>query len=115
MQYRENCTGNRPCIRYKVFPEHLPALNNAIIIENQNGEVLTAEVAQHLGDDIVRCVAMTSTDGLMRGMEARDTGDFIRVPVGEKTLGRIFNVVGEPIDNKPAPEVEEGGLLQAST
>ncbi|HOQ16728.1 MAG: F0F1 ATP synthase subunit beta [Epulopiscium sp.] len=96
-----------PVLDIKFSPEHLPALNNAIIIEKENGETLTAEVAQHLGDDIVRCIAMSSTDGLMRGMEAKDTGDCISVPVGEKTLGRIFNVLGQPIDNKPAPEVEE--------
>ena len=64
----------------------------------------TAEVSQHLGDDTVRCIAMGSTDGLIRGMEAVDTGAPISVPVGEKTLGRIFNVLGEAIDNKPAPE-----------
>ena len=96
-----------PVLDIKFSPEHLPALNNAIEIKRQDGEKLTVEVAQHLGDDIVRCVAMASTDGLMRGMEAVDTGSPICVPVGEKTLGRIFNVVGEAIDNKPTPETEE--------
>lgn len=96
-----------PVLDIKFSPEHLPALNNAIIIERQDGEKLTVEVAQHLGDDVVRCVSMASTDGLMRGMQAKDTGDSIKIPVGEKTLGRMFNVVGEAIDNKPAPEVEE--------
>ncbi len=87
------------------FPDgKLPDILNAITIDRGNGEPLTAEVSQHLGDDTVRCIAMGSTDGLIRGMEAVDTGAPISVPVGEKTLGRIFNVLGEAIDNKPAPE-----------
>ena len=65
-----------------------------------------AEVSQHLGDDTVRCIAMGSTDGLVRGMDAVATGAPITVPVGEKTLGRIFNVLGEAIDNKEQPKVE---------
>ena len=86
------------------FPDgHLPEILNAITIDRGNGEKLTAEVSQHLGDDTVRCIAMGSTDGLVRGMEAVDTGAPISVPVGENTLGRIFNVLGEAIDNKPAP------------
>jgi F-type H+-transporting ATPase subunit beta len=96
-----------PVLDIKFSPEHLPALNNAIIITRQDGEKLTVEVSQHLGDDVVRCVSMSSTDGLMRGIEAVDTGSPIRVPVGEKTLGRIFNVVGEAIDNKPTPQTDE--------
>ncbi len=84
----------------------LPEINEAIRIPTKDGGVLTAEVAQHLGDDTVRCVAMGSTDGLVRGMDAYATGAPITVPVGECTLGRIFNVLGEPIDNKPAPEAE---------
>ncbi len=84
----------------------LPEINEAIKIPTKDGGVLTAEVAQHLGDDTVRCVAMGSTDGLVRGMDAYATGAPITVPVGECTLGRIFNVLGEPIDNKPAPEAE---------
>ena len=87
------------------FPDgKLPDILNAITIDRGNGETLTAEVSQHLGDDTVRCIAMGSTDGLIRGMEAVDTGAPISVPVGEETLGRIFNVLGEAIDNKPAPE-----------
>jgi F-type H+-transporting ATPase subunit beta len=86
--------------------EHMPALNNAIEIEN-NGKRLVAEVAQHLGDGVVKCIAMSSTDGLRRGMDAVDTGDSIKVPVGKATLGRMFNVVGEPIDEQPAPQSEE--------
>lgn len=83
---------------------HLPEVNEAINIPLKDGNELTIEVAQHLGDDIVRCIAMGSTDGLVRGMDAIATGGPISVPVGENTLGRIFNVLGKPIDNKPAPE-----------
>ena len=83
---------------------NLPEINEAIRITRNNGEVLIVEVAQHLGDDIVRCIAMGPTDGLVRGMEAVATGAPISVPVGENTLGRIFNVLGQAIDNKPAPE-----------
>ncbi|MBR5311520.1 MAG: F0F1 ATP synthase subunit beta [Clostridia bacterium] len=68
---------------------------------------LTAEVAQHVGDNVVRCIAMSSTDGLVRGTKAVDTGRAISVPVGEQTLGRIFNVLGEPVDEKPAPKSAE--------
>ncbi len=87
-------------------PENLPNLLNAIEIDN-NGTKLVVEVAQHIGDDLVRCIAMGSTDGLVRGMEAVDTGASIKVPVGEQTLGRIFNLLGEAVDNKPQPETEE--------
>ena len=86
------------------FEDSLPEINEAIRIRRQDGSNLVVEVAQHLGNDTVRCVAMGPTDGLVRGMDAIATGSPIRVPVGEKTLGRIFNVLGEPIDNKPAPE-----------
>ena len=82
----------------------LPQINEAIKIKRADGSDLTVEVAQHLGDDTVRCIAMGPTDGLMRGMDAQATGAPITVPVGENTLGRMFNVLGEPIDNKPAPE-----------
>ncbi|MCR5815777.1 MAG: F0F1 ATP synthase subunit beta, partial [Ruminococcus sp.] len=74
---------------------------------DNNGSKLVVEVAQHIGDDVVRCIAMASTDGLTRGAEAVDTGSSITVPVGRSTLGRIFNLLGEPVDNKPAPEAEE--------
>ena len=87
-------------------PDKLPNLLNAIEIDN-NGQRLVVEVAQHIGDDIVRCIAMGSTDGLVRGIEAVDTGKSITVPVGNETLGRIFNLLGEPVDNKPAPETAE--------
>lgn len=82
----------------------LPEINEAIHIQTKDGGKLVVEVAQHLGDDTVRCIAMGPTDGLVRGMNAEATGAPITVPVGENTLGRIFNVLGEPIDNKPAPE-----------
>ena len=81
----------------------LPEIHEAINIY-RGDEKLVVEVAQHLGDDIVRCIAMGPTDGLRRGMEAEATGAPISVPVGEKTLGRIFNVLGQPVDGKPAPE-----------
>ena len=83
---------------------NLPEINDAIEIMTKDDKRLVVEVAQHLGDDIVRCIAMGPTDGLVRGMDAKATGAPISVPVGEKTLGRMFNVLGEPIDEKPAPE-----------
>ena len=82
----------------------LPEINDAIRIPTRDGGELVVEVSQHLGDDTVRCIAMGTTDGLVRGMEAIATGAPISVPVGENTLGRIFNVLGQPIDNKPVPE-----------
>ena len=85
---------------------HLPALLNAIEVENGDKK-LVVEVAQHLGDDVVRCIAMASTDGLVRGAKAVDTGNTITVPVGKETLGRIFNVLGEAVDNKPQPQTEK--------
>ena len=81
---------------------HLPNLLNAIEIEKERGK-LVCEVAQQLGDDVVRCIAMSSTDGMVRGMEAVDTGTGIKVPVGKETLGRVFNLLGRAIDNKPQP------------
>ncbi|MEG1549721.1 MAG: F0F1 ATP synthase subunit beta [Ruthenibacterium sp.] len=89
------------------FPDgHLPSLLSAITVKN--GErVITLEVAQHIGDNVVRCIAMSSTDGLVRGIEAVDTGSPITVPVGKETLGRIFNLLGEPVDNMEAPKTEE--------
>ena len=95
------------------FPEgQLPDINDAIVIPRKEatgdgGDTLTVEVAQHLGDDTVRCIALGPTDGLVRGMAANATGGPISVPVGEETLGRIFNVLGDPIDQKPAPETKE--------
>lgn len=108
-----------PVIDIKFEPEHLPDLLNAINIEIDD-RTIVAEVAQHIGDDIVRCVALSSTDGLRRGMEASNTGGPISVPVGPEVLGRLFNVIGETIDgkepvvtetrssiHKPAPSFEE--------
>ena len=86
--------------------DSLPDLLNAIEIDNK-GEKLVVEVAQHIGDDIVRCIAMGSTDGLVRGIDAVDTGKAISVPVGKETLSRMFNLLGEPVDNLPAPETKE--------
>ena len=85
-----------------VFPDGLPAINNALRIST-DGSDLIAEVQQHLGDDRVRAVAMDSTDGLARGIEVEDTGQEITVPVGEPTLGRLWNVIGEPIDKGGEP------------
>ena len=84
----------------------LPNLLNAIEVDNQ-GKNLVLEVAQHIGDDIVRCIAMGSTDGLVRGIDAVDTGKAISVPVGKETLSRMFNHLGEPVDNLPATETTE--------
>ena len=86
---------------------NLPEINDAIKVPTRDGKELVVEVSQHLGDDTVRCIAMGPTDGLVRGMDAEATGAPISVPVGEQTLGRMFNVLGDPIDNKPAPEVQE--------
>ena len=93
-------------IDIKFTEGNLPEINSAINIKTNDGGKLVVEVAQHLGDDTVRCIALGPTDGLVRGMEAEATGAPISVPVGEQTLGRMFNVLGDPIDNKPAPEVE---------
>ena len=84
----------------------LPELNDAVKITRSDSTELTIEVAQHLGDDTVRCIAMGPTDGLVRGMDVVSTGAPITVPVGESTLGRMFNVLGEPIDNKPMPKAQ---------
>ncbi|HAF59960.1 MAG TPA: F0F1 ATP synthase subunit beta [Bacillota bacterium] len=108
-----------PVVDIKFSPDELPELLNAIKIPHGDHEVVV-EVAQHIGDDVVRCVALSSTDGLTRGMEAKDTGGPITVPVGQEVLGRLFNVVGDTIDDKgpcitekrmpihrPAPSFEE--------
>src|SRR4051795_3947918 len=90
-----------------VFPEELPEIYSAITIDRGDGEVLVCEVQQHLGDDRVRAVAMDTADGLARGMEVIDTGGPITVPVGDITLGRIFNLLGDPIDQGDPIEVKE--------
>jgi F-type H+-transporting ATPase subunit beta len=88
-----------------VFPSRLPEINSALSIQTERGELI-AEVQQHLGDDRVRAVAMDSTDGLSRGTEVTDTGTSISVPVGDQTLGRIWNVIGDPVDGKEAASGE---------
>ena len=91
-----------PVLDIKFESGKLPNLLNAIEID-YNGTKVVCEVASQIGDDVVRCIAMSSTDGMWRGMEARDTGTGITVPVGNQTLGRIFNLLGEAIDDQPAP------------
>ena len=86
---------------------HLPEIMNALELTRDDGSKIVLEVAQHLGESTIRAVAMDSTDGLQRGHKVVDTGRPISVPVGENILGRMFDVLGEPIDNKPAPEVEK--------
>ena len=108
-----------PVVDIKFDPEEMPELLNAIEIDLE-GRKIVAETAQHMGDDVARCVALSSTDGLKRGMEATDTGEPIKVPVGREVLGRLFNVIGETIDDagpvetktkasihRPAPDFEE--------
>ncbi len=95
-----------PVLDIRFGEGELPQLLNAIEIKVGDRKLI-AEVAQQIGDDVVRCVAMSSTDGLVRGTEAVDLGGPITVPVGEECLGRIFNLLGEPVDNQPAPEVKE--------
>ena len=95
-----------PVLDIRFGDGQLPNLLSAIEIEN-DGRRVVAEVAQHIGDNVARCIAMSSTDGLRRGIPAVDTGAPISVPVGNGCLGRVFNLLGEPVDNKPAPQVEE--------
>ncbi len=95
-----------PVLDIRFADDQLPMLNSAIEVPNGD-KVLVAEVAQHIGDNVVRCVAMSSTDGLQRGAEAVDTGAPISVPVGDECLGRVFNLLGQPIDNKEAPATQE--------
>lgn len=95
-----------PVLDIRFEAGHLPKLLNAITIE-QNGQTVTAEVAQHVGDDVVRCISMSPTDGMVRGLTAVDTGGPISVPVGRETLGRIFNLLGDPVDLKPAPQTDK--------
>ena len=96
-----------PVLDIKFPADTLPKLLNAITITAPDGHTVTVEVAQHVGQDTVRCIAMQSTDGLVRGMDANDTGAPISVPVGRENLGRIFNLLGEPVDNKPASGAKE--------
>jgi F-type H+-transporting ATPase subunit beta len=109
-----------PVIDLEFKEGQLPAIYNAVTIKREDGSELTLEAQQHLGENIVRCVAMDSTDGLVRGMEAVDMGEPISVPVGSEVLGRLINVIGEPIDemgdikskkkypiHRPAPKFED--------
>ncbi len=96
-----------PVLDIKFPADALPKLLNAITITAPDGHTVTVEVAQHVGQDTVRCIAMQSTDGLVRGMDATDTGAPITVPVGRENLGRIFNLLGEPVDNKLESGAEE--------
>ena len=96
-----------PVVDIHFEKESLPSLNNSIIVETGNEDGLVVEVAQHIGDDTVRCIAMAGTDGLMRGMKCRDTGGPISVPVGKEILGRMFNVIGEPIDGKGSVKTDK--------
>lgn len=95
-----------PVLDIRFADGELPELLNAIELQN-NGKPLIVEVAQHIGDNVVRCIAMAATDGLVRGAEAVDTGGPIKVPVGDACLGRVFNLLGEPVDEQPAPTVVE--------
>ncbi len=92
-----------PVVDVQFDDGNMPSIYNALTMEIGE-KTLTVEVAQHIGDNTVRCIAMASTDGLTRGTSVTDTGKAISVPVGRKTLGRIFNVLGNPVDNQPAPE-----------
>lgn len=94
-----------PVIDIKFNEDEMPELLNAVNIKYEDKNIVT-EVAQHIGDDVVRCVALSSTDGLRRGMEAVDTGEPIKVPVGKEVLGRMFNVIGDTIDEKGPVETE---------
>ena len=95
-----------PVVDVRFEENELPAIYNALTVAIGD-RVLTVEVAQHIGDNTARCIAMASTDGLQRGADVTDTGASISVPVGKETLGRIFNVLGDPVDNLPAPETAE--------
>ena len=95
-----------PVVDVRFEDGFLPAINNALTMK-VGERTLIVEVAQHMGDNVARCIAMSTTDGLKRGTPVIDTGNPISVPVGRKTLGRIFNVLGEVVDNMPSPEIEE--------
>lgn len=92
-----------PVLDIRFADGELPALLNAVELQN-HGKTLVVEVAQHIGDNVARCIAMAATDGLVRGTEAVDTGGPITVPIGDECLGRVFNLLGEPVDEQPAPE-----------
>lgn len=99
-----------PVLDIRFQEGQLPELLNAIEIENQGSRVI-AEVAQQIGDDVVRCIAMNSTDGMVRGVDAVDTGAPISVPVGDACLGRVFNLLGDPVDKKPDLKMQSAGAF----
>ena len=110
-----------PVVDIKFEEGELPKLNDAIEIDN-HGARLVVEVAQHMGDNVVKCIAMDSTDGLKRGQEAVNTGAPITIPVGKVTLGRMVNVLGEPIDgiemdaeNSPKASIHQPGMYRCRT
>lgn len=98
---RNDQTGNRLCSRRRFPAGELPDIYDAVRVDNE-GQSVVLEVMQHLGNDAVRCIALSSTDGLARGMAADSTGSPLTVPVGKETLGRMFNVTGDAIDGGPA-------------
>ncbi|MBO5898214.1 MAG: F0F1 ATP synthase subunit beta, partial [Clostridia bacterium] len=102
-----------PVVDVRFEEGYLPAINNALTM-SIGERTLTVEVSQHVGDNVVRCIAMSSTDGLKRGTPVADTGRSISVPVGRETLGRIFNVLGDAVDNVPAPETKERRSIHRS-
>ena len=102
-----------PVLDIRFADDHLPELLSAIEVPNGD-RLVVAEVAQHIGDNVVRCIAMSSTDGLQRGVEATDTGAPISVPVGEACLGRVFNLLGEPIDEAGPVQTEENWPIHRS-
>ena len=102
-----------PVVDVRFEEGYLPSINNALTMK-KGDKTLTVEVSQHIGDNIVRCIAMSSTDGLKRGTPVMDTGRAISVPVGRETLGRIFNVLGDTVDNQPEPEEVERWSIHRS-
>ena len=102
-----------PVLDIRFADEQLPQLLNAIEVPNGENTII-AEVAQHIGDNVVRCIAMSSTDGLQRGVQATDTGAPISVPVGESCLGRVFNLLGEPIDEAGPVQAQENWPIHRS-
>jgi F-type H+/Na+-transporting ATPase subunit beta len=102
-----------PVVDVRFEEGHLPEINTALTIARENGE-LTLEVAQHVGHSVVRTIAMSSTDGLMRGMDVENTGSPISIYVGPETLGRMFNVTGDPVDNMPAPKTKRRDPIHRS-
>jgi len=103
-----------PVVDVKFGPGQLPPIYHALELTRPSGKVLVLEVALHLGENLVRTIAMDSTDGIARGMEVADTGTFITVPVGPEVLGRIMNVIGQPVDEKGPIEAREHWAIHRS-